>query len=173
MTTFPLVIAAVFGAIFGSFLNCLHLPAAAWWVDRLARFDLSAVRTGARVVRQHSDLQLSRAARPMPQLRGANLVAYSARGAGHGRDVRRLAGGYYGPGWLLASRLAFGCALIVLFAIDLEHHLLLNVITLPGIVVGFAFSFFTEPGWVASLIGLLMGGGALWGVAEAYYLLPA
>jgi leader peptidase (prepilin peptidase)/N-methyltransferase len=78
---------------------------------------------------------------------------------------------YYGPEWLLVSRLVFGCALIVLFAIDLEHHLLPNVITLPGIVVGFAFSFFTEPGWVASLIGLLMGGGALWGVAEAYYLL--
>ena len=33
---------------------------------------------------------------------------------------------YYGPGPLLASRLVFGCALIVLFAIDLEHHLLPN-----------------------------------------------
>ena len=36
----------------------------------------------------------------------------------------------------------------MLFAIDLEHHLLPNVITLPGIVVGFVFSFFTEPGWL-------------------------
>jgi hypothetical protein len=35
------------------------------------------------------------------------------------------------------SRLIFGCALIVLFAIDLEHHLLPNAITLPGIVAGF------------------------------------
>ena len=41
------------------------------------------------------------------------------------------------------SRLVFGCALIVLFAIDLEHHLLPNAITLPGIAVGFAFSFVT------------------------------
>ena len=55
-------------------------------------------------------------------------------------------GGCYGPGLLLASRLLFGCALIVLFAIDLEHHLLPNVITLPGIVVGFAFSFVTDAG---------------------------
>jgi leader peptidase (prepilin peptidase)/N-methyltransferase len=80
-----------------------------------------------------------------------------------------LAWWHYGPGPLLASRLVFGCALIVLFAIDLEHHLLPNTITLPGIIVGFLFSFFTEPGWVASLIGILVGGGVLYLVAEAYY----
>jgi len=80
-----------------------------------------------------------------------------------------LAWWYYGPGALLASRLLFGCALIVLFAIDLEHHLLPNVITLPGIVIGFAFSLFTEPGWEASLIGLLAGGGSLYAIAEIYY----
>ena len=76
---------------------------------------------------------------------------------------------YYGPSVLLASRLVFGCALIVLFAIDLEHHLLPNVITLPGIAVGLAFSFVTEPGWIASLIGAVVGGGSLWLIAEAYY----
>ena len=76
---------------------------------------------------------------------------------------------YYGPGVLLASRLLFGCALIVLFAIDLEHHLLPNVITIPGIVAGFVFSLFTEPGWVASLIGILVGGGVLFAIAELYY----
>ena len=75
----------------------------------------------------------------------------------------------YGPGPLLASRLVFGCALIVLFAIDLEHHLLPNAITLPGIAAGFVFSLFTEPGWSASLIGILVGGGLLYGMAEAYY----
>jgi len=80
-----------------------------------------------------------------------------------------LAWWYYGPGLLLVSRLLFGCSLIVLFAIDLEHHLLPNVITLPGIVIGFVFSWFTEPGWQASLIGLLVGGGALYAIAEAYY----
>ena len=68
---------------------------------------------------------------------------------------------YYGPGWLLASRLMLGCALIVLFAVDLEHHLLPNAITLPGIVVGFAFSLLTAPGWIDSLLGILLGGGSL------------
>jgi leader peptidase (prepilin peptidase)/N-methyltransferase len=68
---------------------------------------------------------------------------------------------YYGPGLLLVSRLALGCALIVLFAVDLEHHLLPNAITLPGIVVGFAFSLFIAPGWVDSLLGIALGGGSL------------
>jgi leader peptidase (prepilin peptidase)/N-methyltransferase len=43
------------------------------------------------------------------------------------------------------------------------------MITLPGIVVGFVFSVFTEPGWLSSLIGILVGGGVLWLTAEAYY----
>jgi leader peptidase (prepilin peptidase)/N-methyltransferase len=75
---------------------------------------------------------------------------------------------YYGPTPLLASRLILGCALIVLFAIDLEHQLLPNAITLPGIVVGFLFSVFTEPGWLASVIGILVGGGVLLAVYYAW-----
>ena len=81
-----------------------------------------------------------------------------------------LAWWYYGPGPLLASRLVLGCSLLVLFAIDLEHHLLPNAITLPGIVVGFVFSLLTgEPGLVDSLVGIVIGGGFLWAIAEAYY----
>jgi leader peptidase (prepilin peptidase)/N-methyltransferase len=81
---------------------------------------------------------------------------------------------HYGPSPLLVSRLVFGCALIVLFAIDLEHHLLPNAITLPGIGVGFLFSFltvFTGPGWQSSLIGIGVGGGVLFLIAEGYYRL--
>jgi leader peptidase (prepilin peptidase) / N-methyltransferase len=170
MTVFPLVIAAVFGAIVGSFLNvciyrlprggsivspastcpqCGHVLA---WFDNIPIFAYLALRGRCRNCGERISAQY-----PLIELVTAAIFA--------------LGWWYYGPGWLLASRLVFGCALIVLFAIDLEHHLLPNVITLPGIVVGFAFSFFTEPGWAASLIGLLIGGGALWGVAEAYYLL--
>jgi leader peptidase (prepilin peptidase)/N-methyltransferase len=74
-------------------------------------------------------------------------------------------------GWspLLVARLLFACAMVVLFAIDLEHHLLPNVITLPGIVVGLVFSVWLPPGIVDALIGLLAGGGALWVIGEAYY----
>lgn len=74
-------------------------------------------------------------------------------------------------GWgpLLAVRLAFAAALVVLFVIDLEHRILPNVITLPGTVLGFAASLFVGPGWISSLAGILLGGGLLWAVAEAYY----
>jgi leader peptidase (prepilin peptidase)/N-methyltransferase len=74
----------------------------------------------------------------------------------------------YGPTPLLVVRLVFVCALIVLFAIDLEHQILPNSITLPGIGVGFLCSFVVEPGWTSSLAGLLAGGLFPFVVAEIY-----
>ena len=74
------------------------------------------------------------------------------------------------PGPLLASRLLLVCILIVLFGIDLEHQILPNVITLPGIVIGLIFSFIAPPGWRDALIGILLGGGILYAIAGAYYL---
>lgn len=74
-----------------------------------------------------------------------------------------------GPDILLVPRLLFACSLIVLFAIDLDHRLLPNVITIPGVVVGFLFSLLVAPGPVSSLIGILVGGGVLWLIGEAYY----
>lgn len=81
--------------------------------------------------------------------------------------------GYLIYGWtpLLAVRLGFACAMVVLFAIDLEHHLLPNVITVPGIVIGLVLSLVLPPGWQSSLIGLVAGGGVLFAIAEAYYRL--
>ena len=70
---------------------------------------------------------------------------------------------------MLASRLIFGCALIVLFAIDLEHHLLPNVITLPGIVVGFVFSFFAGRAGVARSSDCSSAAACLCSIAEVYY----
>jgi leader peptidase (prepilin peptidase) / N-methyltransferase len=72
---------------------------------------------------------------------------------------------------LIYQRLLFACAMIVLFVIDLEHRILPDVITLPGIVAGFLFSLFMPPGWVSSLIGIIIGGGSLWAMGEMYYLL--
>ena len=77
----------------------------------------------------------------------------------------------FGPTPLLFVRLVFACALIVLFAIDLEHQILPNVITLPGIVVGFVCSVFLPPGPVMSLAGIALGGGLLWGIAEGWFRL--
>ena len=75
----------------------------------------------------------------------------------------------YGPSLLLVVRLMFGCAMIVLFVIDLQHRILPNAITLPGIVVGLLCSVLVSPGWQSSLIGIAIGGGSLWAIAEVYY----
>ncbi len=81
----------------------------------------------------------------------------------------------HGPvfGWdpLLMFRLLLAAALIVLAFIDIEHRILPNAITLPGVVVGVAGSFWLPPGWVASLLGVLLGGGVLWLIGEAYFRL--
>lgn len=73
-------------------------------------------------------------------------------------------------GPLVASRLILVCILIALFGIDLEHQILPNSITLPGIVIGVLFSLIAAPGIKDALIGVLIGGGILYAIAGAYYL---
>ena len=74
-------------------------------------------------------------------------------------------------GWtpLFAVRVAFAAAMVVLFTIDLEHQILPNAVTLPGIAAGLAASLFLEPGWRSAVIGALVGGGVLWLIAEVYF----
>jgi leader peptidase (prepilin peptidase)/N-methyltransferase len=74
------------------------------------------------------------------------------------------------PGPLVASRLVLVCILIALFGIDLEHHILPNSITLPGIVIGVLFSLIAPPGIIDALIGVALGGGILYAIAYGYYL---
>ncbi len=77
----------------------------------------------------------------------------------------------FGLSLLFLVRVAFAFALVALFVIDLRERILPNVITVPGIAVGFASSFLAPPGWQASLIGLAIGGGGLFLLAEGYYRL--
>lgn len=68
--------------------------------------------------------------------------------------------------WLLAA------ALIVITFIDLDHQIIPDVISLPGIIVGFLCSFFVPwVSWMDSLLGILVGGGSLLLVAVAYEFL--
>jgi leader peptidase (prepilin peptidase)/N-methyltransferase len=163
-----IALAAVVGAVIGSFLNvCIYrLP-----LGRSVVWPSSACESCKRELAWHENLPLvswimlaakCRTCKAPLSIRHPLVEAITAAMFG-------TAMWYYGPGVLLASRLVFGCALIVLFAIDLEHYLLPDVITLPGIVVGLAFSFVTEPGWLPSLIGAVVGGGGLWLLAEVYY----
>jgi leader peptidase (prepilin peptidase)/N-methyltransferase len=69
---------------------------------------------------------------------------------------------------LLAARLVFACALIVLFVIDLDHQILPNRITLPGLAVGLALSGVLLPGWRSAFAGALFGGVFPYLIAEGY-----
>ncbi len=68
--------------------------------------------------------------------------------------------------------LAFGAALVVTSLIDLEFQIIPDEISLPGILVGLAGSFWNPlvtP--LSSLLGALVGAGSLYLVAEYYYFI--
>ena len=162
------IVAAVFGLVFGSFLNvCIYrLPRGLSVATPPSR--CAHVWQHPALVRQRAGGQLDRPARALRLLRRHGLGAVPDRGAGHRLAFALIA-------WLTSDRpavpgpLVLACVLIVLFGIDLEHQILPNVITLPGIVVGFAFSAGRPPGWRDSLHRILLGGGVLYAVADAYY----
>lgn len=66
----------------------------------------------------------------------------------------------------------FASALIVITFIDIDHKIIPDVITLPGIVIGLVASLaLPSVGFSNAVFGLLAGGGSLWLVAWLYYLL--
>jgi len=78
----------------------------------------------------------------------------------------------YGPDVRIVIPFFFLCALIVSTFIDLKYKIILNVITFPGIVIGFIASFFMPaPGVVDSLTGIVAGGGILISIALVYHYL--
>jgi leader peptidase (prepilin peptidase)/N-methyltransferase len=66
-----------------------------------------------------------------------------------------------GPDPIIAPRLCLAALLIALFAIDLEHQLLPDALTLTGMALGVASSLVWPPGLQASLIGVVVGAGVL------------
>lgn len=65
----------------------------------------------------------------------------------------------------------FTASLIVITFIDLKHQIIPDVISLPGIAIGFALSYFLPVGIVNSGVGILAGSGSLLLVALAYHWL--
>jgi leader peptidase (prepilin peptidase)/N-methyltransferase len=169
VTLFPVEFAfALAGLVVGSFLNvCIHrLPrreSLVWpashcpscnrplaWYENVPIVSWLALRGRCRTC--------GASISPMyPVIEGVTAVVFAGAVA------------VYGLTWLLAVRLLFASALIVLFAIDLRHHILPNAITLPGVVAGFVASWFLPPGWLSSLIGVAAGAGILFAIAEGYY----
>jgi leader peptidase (prepilin peptidase)/N-methyltransferase len=78
----------------------------------------------------------------------------------------------YGFSWDSLFLYALVAALLVVTFIDIDHQIIPDVITLPGIPVGFLSSFLlAHITYKESLIGIILGGGLLLCVAWGYYLL--
>jgi leader peptidase (prepilin peptidase)/N-methyltransferase len=72
----------------------------------------------------------------------------------------------FGPAWPALVYAVLFSTLLVVTGIDLSHQIIPNVITLPGIVLGFACAVTILPvGAFNSLLGILAGGGILLGLA--------
>lgn len=78
----------------------------------------------------------------------------------------------FGPHTQTAVYFVFITALLVITFIDIDHRIIPDAISLPGIPIGFIFSFFLPHlGWRNSLLGIAIGGGFLFAVAWGYHLL--
>ena len=166
---FPLVVAGLFGLITGSFLNVViyRLPrgrSVVWpasacggcgrelrWFENIPI--VSWVVLGAKCARCKAPISWQ-----YPLVEATTAVLFV------------LVTWLTPAGPLLAARLIFVCGLVVLFGIDLEHQILPNSITLPGIVAGLIFSLAGPPGLRDAVIGVLLGGGVLYAIAAGYYL---
>ena len=66
----------------------------------------------------------------------------------------------------------FTAVLIVITFIDLDHQIIPDIITLPGIPIFFLLAIFgVKIPWMEALIGLLIGGGVLFAIALVYEFL--
>ena len=97
-----------------------------------------------------------------PAVEAANGALYVALAASQGPSLRTVA------------TMAFVTALLVLALIDLEHQILPNVVTLPGVAVGIAASLLPASpiSWREAAAAAAGGYLAFWGLAtlaRAYY----
>jgi len=161
-------LAAVLGAVIGSFLNvCIHrLPRGESVVHPRSRCP-----TCGRMLRWYENVPI------------LSWMVLRARCAGCGEPISAMyplveattaivfgAAMYtFGLTPLLPVRLLFASAMIVLAVTDLNERILPNTITYPGVVAGLIFSLFLPPGIVSAVIGVVLGGGVPFLIGEIYY----
>ncbi len=79
---------------------------------------------------------------------------------------------YFGPTVNAVVYFLLVCALIIIIYIDLDHQIIPDIISLPGILIGFLASFILdELTYIDSIIGMFLGGGMLFAIACGYYLI--
>ena len=163
----PLLIAGLFGALIGSFLNvCIYrLPrqeSIAWpgshcpkcshpiaWYDNIPILSYFALAGRCR----HCTVRI-----PFryPLVEILNALGY----------VGLL--WFFGLSWTAAVYGLLYSALLVVAGTDLSHKIIPNAVTFPGIIVGLVCASIILPlGFLNSVLGILVGGGILWLLAWA------
>jgi leader peptidase (prepilin peptidase)/N-methyltransferase len=164
---FPLF-AFVFGMVVGSFLNvcicrmpkdesivsppshCPHCSYQIRWYDNIPLVSYLLLRGKCRGCGAHISIRY-----PLVELLNGVLTL--------------LLFLHFGPTLAFAALFLFCSALVVITFIDIEHQIIPDEISLPGIVVGFVLSFFMKGHtWLNSLLGILLGGGTLLLIAYSY-----
>lgn len=166
-----LIIAFVFGSVVGSFLNvCIHrLPQGVSIVSPASRCPqcLRRIPFYYNIPLVSYIVLLGRCAHCRAPLSLQYPLVEAMAGLFSAMLMRR-----WGVSPELFIYFAFASALIVVTFIDLELQIIPDVISLPGIAVGLAASFFLRsPGMVNSVIGMLLGGGVLFMIAAAYHFI--
>jgi len=171
METIIAVFVAVFGLVFGSFLNVV--------IHRLP--------SGQSLFRPRS--RCPQCLAPIRAYDNLPLLSYLILG-GRCRHCRRripltyplvelLTGACFltlhrafGLSHYFFAACVFTCALIVLGFIDFRHQVLPDAVTFPGLGLAVAYAFFREDlTWLQSVLGAAVGGGTILLLYGLYYLI--
>lgn len=82
--------------------------------------------------------------------------------------VFAVIGARFGLGLGPAFLLVFAAAMVAVVFIDLDHQIIPDVITWPGLALGLVASFFGPPHPAGAVLGALIGGGTLYAIGLAY-----
>ena len=171
-TTALLIIAIVLGGIVGSFLNVVilrlpqedasvvfpashcpkcHTPLA--WFENIPLLSYCVLRGKCRTCKVHISWQYPLVELSMALLSGALMYTF-------------------GPSFEFCAYFLFCASLLSVIFIDIQHQIIPDSISKPGIILGVLFSLFsTQLTWVDSIIGVIAGGGVLYAIAWGYFIL--
>lgn len=169
----PLVFAALFGLVIGSFLNVviLRLPVGKFFESSRSRCpacgELIAAYDNLPVLSYL--LLLGRCRRCKASISLRYPVVELAIGAASLASFLR-----HGPSLEYGVELAFVASMVALVFIDYDHQILPNEITLPGALLGLGLAIAgLRPGftWLDAVKGVALGAGLLFFVSEVYFRL--
>ncbi len=166
------ILATIFGALVGSFLNVviLRLPAEGesivfpashcpkcqtplHWYENIPVFSFLILRGRCRSCHNSISWQYPLVESAMAALSYAIFMLVGAS-----------------PLFLIYF--VFCAALLVIILIDFYHQIIPDVISLPGIILGFAAAFINPLlTWQDSGLGIIIGGGTFYLIAAGYYLI--